>query len=90
MNDNKNNEDRTMQILTDLIDDLFSTHYNKETKMQAEPMKSAPVKEQSPTLYESIQDYTNQTGKRFRMTKEQKSRNLSREQAFNETFGGKN
>ena len=87
MNDNKNNEDRTMQILTDLIDDLFSTHYNKETKMQAEPMKSAPVKEQSPTLYESIQDYTNQTGKRFRMTKRQKELGMTREEAFNLTYG---
>ena len=90
MNDNKNNEDRTMQILTDLIDDLFSNHYNKETKMQPEPMKSAPLQEQSPTLYESIQDYKEKTGKRFRMTKEQKARNLSRDEAFNETFGGKN
>ena len=38
-------------------------------------------------LYESIEDYTSKTGKRFRMTKDQKSRELSREQAFNETWG---
>jgi hypothetical protein len=55
--------------------------------MQSEPMKS-PIAEQTLTqVYESIEDYTAQTGKRFRMTKEQKSRNLSREQAFSETFG---
>jgi len=40
------------------------------------------------TLYESIEDYVAKTGKRFRMTKDQKHRELSREQAFNETFGG--
>tara|TARA_R110000782_G_scaffold102791_7_gene190213 strand:+ start:2600 stop:2872 length:273 start_codon:yes stop_codon:yes gene_type:complete len=36
-------------------------------------------------LYESIEHYTKQTGKRFRMTKDQKDRNLTREQAFKET-----
>ena len=35
-------------------------------------------------VYESIDDYTTQTGKRFRMTKEQKSRGLSRNEAFKE------
>ena len=35
-------------------------------------------------IYSSIQDYTEKTGKRFRMTKDQKARNLSREQAFDE------
>ena len=39
-------------------------------------------------LYESIADYTKLTGKRFRMTKDQKSRNLSREEAFQEFVKG--
>ena len=47
------------------------------------------AKENTP-IYESIEDYTTKTGKRFRMTKQQKSRNLSREEAFTETFGGSN
>jgi hypothetical protein len=36
-------------------------------------------------VFESIEHYTKQTGKRFRMTKCQKDRQLTREQAFNET-----
>jgi len=35
-------------------------------------------------LYESIEHYTQLTGKRFRMTKDQKNRNISREEAFQE------
>ena len=38
----------------------------------------------SATTYPSIEEYTKQTGKRFRMTKEQKGRNLSRDEAFKE------
>ena len=83
------NKDRTFEILSKLIDDVFSTHYNKDKEMQIEPMKTLPGGENSETLvYESIEDYTAETGKRFRMTKDQKQRDLSREQAFNETFGG--
>ena len=45
---------------------------------------------ESNPAYTCIAEYTEQTGKRFRMTKEQKSRELSRDEAFNETFGGTN
>ena len=38
----------------------------------------------SNALYESIEHYTEMTGKRFRMTKDQKNRNISREDAFQE------
>ena len=38
----------------------------------------------SNAMYESIEQYTKLTGKRFRMTKDQKSRNVSREEAFQE------
>ncbi|MFP6655509.1 MAG: tetratricopeptide repeat protein, partial [Myxococcota bacterium] len=58
---------------------------------QAEASR-APAQESDlpsqPPVYESIEDYASKTGKRFRMTKDQKSRELSREEAFNETFGG--
>lgn len=42
-------------------------------------------------LWESITHYTKDTGKRFRMTKDQKQRGISREQAFQEfvSHGGK-
>lgn len=39
---------------------------------------------QSQSRYESIDQYSQVTGKRFRMTKDQKSRNISREDAFKE------
>jgi hypothetical protein len=91
MNDETHNEDRTFEILSKLIDDVFSTHYNKEKKMQAQPITPAPDKEHFPNLYESIEDYTTKTGKRFRMTKNQKARGLSREEAFSEMYlGGTN
>mgnify|MGYP003328981614 CR=1 FL=1 len=90
MSDNTNKTDQTFKILSDLIDEVFSNHYNKDKKMQVEPMKSPVVEQTTTQVYESIEDYTAQTGKRFRMTKDQKQRNLSRDEAFNETFGGKN
>jgi len=34
--------------------------------------------------YESIEHYTQTTGKRFRITKDQKARGISREEAFQE------
>ena len=85
-NTKKDNTDNFMEALTSMIDDLFSNILsNKEKPMQTE---NAPVVEQTDnSVYESIEDYTAKTGKRFRMTKEQKNRNLSREQAFTETFG---
>ena len=41
-------------------------------------------------VFESIDDYKQRTGKRFRMTKDQKQRGLSRDEAFNETYGENN
>ena len=39
--------------------------------------------------FESIEHYTQSTGKRFRITKEQKARGISREEAFQEFLNGK-
>ena len=42
----------------------------------------------NPTLvFEDIEDYNRKTGKRFRITKDQKERGLNREDAFKELFG---
>ena len=85
-NTKKDNTDNFMEALTSMIDDLFSnTLSNKEKPMQTE---NAPVVEQTDnSVYESIEDYTAKTGKRFRMTKEQKNLGLTRDEAFNQTFG---
>ena len=88
-------EDETFKLLSQMIDDAFSNHYNKKEKKmenqpQPEPRESELIvaqAERSTTAYLTIEDYTRQTGKRFRMTKDQKARDLSREQAFTETFG---
>tara|TARA_R110002074_G_scaffold369102_1_gene543697 strand:- start:330 stop:590 length:261 start_codon:yes stop_codon:yes gene_type:complete len=83
----KDDDGGFMSLLSDLIDEVFSDRANgKPKKTDTAP----PVKEHFPNLYESIEDFTAQTGKRFRMTKAQKSRNLTREQAFNELYLGDN
>ena len=103
-------EDKTFELVSQMIDKVFCNYYKKEKKMQNEEeleegdrsifadllpdektrkASFAPMK-QPTTFYESIEDYTTVTGKRFRMTKEQKQRGLTREQAFTETFGGNN
>jgi len=48
--------------------------------------KRAPKPKTGKVVYESIEDYTAKTGKRFRKTKDQTERNLTRDQAFNETY----
>ena len=60
-----------------------------ETNMQ-EPTDFVAEEEQPQpqhSLYESIEDYTAKTGKRFRMTKRQKELGMTREEAFNLTYG---
>jgi len=86
------NETNFLDEITRIIDNAFGLHYEKGNIMQSQPTNvrigGNPIP--STPVYESIEDYTVQTGKRFRMTKEQKQRELSREEAFNETHGGSN
>ena len=80
-------DDKFFDELSSLINDAFDGVFSRKI---SQPKKPAPqVKEQPKTssLYESIEDYTTQTGKRFRMTKEQKTLGLTREEAFSQTFG---
>tara|TARA_R110002051_G_scaffold279847_1_gene341345 strand:+ start:668 stop:916 length:249 start_codon:yes stop_codon:yes gene_type:complete len=79
-------EDKTFELLTEMIDKAFSNYYKKDNKVETEPLPKST--EQDVIL--TIEEYTRQTGKRFRMTKDQKARNLSREDAFTETFGETN
>ena len=60
-----------------------STTEQKSVLTSADLNKSKKV-EKKETLWASIEAYKEATGKRFRMTKDQKSRKLSREQAFKE------
>jgi len=79
-------DDSTLDKLSNLIDDAFDRVFGRESTPNDTIEKLAPIEELSTThaLYESIEDYTIQTGKRFRMTKEQKERNLTRDEAFSE------
>mgnify|MGYP003117556773 CR=1 FL=1 len=86
MTDDKQSDKSFMDMLTGLINEVFSDrHDGKSTK----PNYAPNVKEQpkTPAIYESIEDYTAKTGKRFRMTKEQKNLGLTRDEAFSQTFG---
>jgi hypothetical protein len=81
-------DDSTLDELADLIDEAFAKAFGRSTDKSEKTY--APYSKEQPTtssLYESIEDYTAQTGKRFRMTKEQKNLGLTREEAFTETYG---
>jgi len=87
-------DNNLLNKLCNLIDKAFNTHYKNgaETQTRApEPeLKLAPVSEEqpkTPALYESIEEYTATTGKRFRMTKDQKELGMTREEAFKLTYG---
>jgi hypothetical protein len=79
-------DEKFFDELSSLINDAFDGVFGRKAS-QPKVTKPAPKKELTPTtpaLYESIEDYTAKTGKRFRMTKEQKQRNLTRDEAFSE------
>jgi len=79
-------DNKTLEMLMSLIDGAFSNHYSsKENEITPAPKEEITPK--TPALYESIEDYTAKTGKRFRMTKDQKNLGMTREEAFNLTFG---
>ena len=65
-----------------LIEAAFSNAFQRDRKEGSVDRKT--------DIYESIDDYTDKTGKRFRMLKEQKDRGLTRDQAFDELYGGLN
>lgn len=58
--------------LEQIVNDAMTRQLRGNDKTKATPQ------------FESIEHYTKMTGKRFRMTKEQKTRNISREEAFQE------
>ena len=83
-------DDKFFDELSTLISDAFDGVFGRSTS-KPKVTKPAPKKEQPNTasLYESIEDYTAKTGKRFRMTKEHKTLGLTREEAFFLTYGDK-
>ena len=67
-------------------------NYEKLQKIVTDAMKNQLKTDVRPSAkYSSIDEYKRVTGKRFRMTREQTERNISREEAFKEftSKGGK-
>tara|TARA_R110000824_G_scaffold305311_1_gene493175 strand:- start:529 stop:756 length:228 start_codon:yes stop_codon:yes gene_type:complete len=71
-------KNKTFDFFTSLIDQAFNKAFNTDAVVE-EPETDNP-------LYESIEEYTQQTGKRFRLTKEEKALGLSREEALHLRF----
>ena len=67
-------DDSFIKKIDDMISSIFSSALNKSEEEEVE-IYAGP---------RSIQEYTQSTGKRFRMTKDQKERGLSRDDAFRE------
>ena len=60
-------------------------NYEKLQKIVTDAMKNQLKTDVRPSAkYSSIDEYKRVTGKRFRMTREQIERKISREEAFNE------
>jgi hypothetical protein len=73
--------------LESLIDSAFKDLFKEKNIMQTpQPSSNTQVKntQNTPCKYSTIKEYTEATGKRFRMTKEQLQRGISREEAFRE------
>lgn len=63
------------QQIEQMVNDALARTLRSKDEPQGDP------------LFESIEAYTKATGKRFRMTKDQIDRGISREEAFKEFTG---
>jgi hypothetical protein len=87
-------DDKFYEDLSRHINNAFDGVFGRKTKKpkgkepEMKPKLEFAHQPEEHQVYESIKDYTSKTGKRFRMTKNQKQRELTREEAFNETYGG--
>ncbi len=70
----KDRDDSFFGVLSNIIDEAFSKVFTEKNEESL----------QSGQQYSTIEEYTAATGKRFRMTKDQKERGLTREEAFTE------
>ena len=77
MKDKKTFREDLVEAINAAFEEAFSL---KNERVEAiEPESHSP-------LYESIEDYSSKTGKRFRMTKEEKEQGLTREEAFTQRY----
>lgn len=69
-----------MSDVNEQIEKMINDAMSRQLRAKDEP--------QGQPLYETAQDYTAATGKRFRMTKDQVARGISRDEAFKEFMSG--
>ena len=69
--DIKKLDEQVAKLFNDAIDVCIEEYYSKEKS----------------SLYESVEDYKEKTGKRFRRTKDQMARGLSVDESFREFLG---
>ena len=67
--------DSFLKNLDDMISSIFSSVLSKEKTVEEVKSEGVP---------QTIEEYTQLTGKRFRMTKQQKESGTSRQEAFQE------
>jgi len=75
------------EMVNDIISEIFAEKLEDKDGKKSKKNEELEVVLDSSVLsevYESIEDYTEKTGKRFRMTRNQKDRDLTRDQAFEE------
>ena len=75
-----------MEDARNFLKALSKKNVKKETVVE-EPKTEVKTETEVKLKYENINDYKKKENRRFRMTKDQKSRGLTREQAFQETYG---
>ena len=68
----KDKDDGFFGVLSNIIDEAFSRVFTEKKEASSS----------TPSQYSSIKEYTEETGRRFRMGKDQKERGLTREEAF--------
>jgi len=73
-------QSRFYKILEDVIDRAFKQSWVKVGGKDKNSINFPDM------MYESIQEYKEKTGKRFRMKRDQKERGLTREEAFKEIY----
>lgn len=84
-------EKKLLEILRKIKNNNNVEETEEQEEEKAPPIIKKVEKEpeiELPGPYKSIEDYTAKTQKRFRMTKNQKQRGLTREQAFKEFIHG--
>jgi hypothetical protein len=74
-----------MTVTWTSIEEKITAAVNGATKNIKVPTMNQETKSNT---YTSIENFSEVTGKRYRMLKEQKARKLTREEAFNETHLG--